>query len=274
MLPSSRRNQRAFTLIEMLVVLAIIAILASLLLPALASAKERGKRVQCLNNVHQLSITWLMYATDNSDNLVLNGSTIQGGSLLDKLWVQGAFYYASDLTNSALLVDPRYALFAPYLQNVAIYHCSSDQMWVTNAGKIYPKLRSYSLNAFTGWTDLDDWDYRLGTEGACKVFTKLSDINGPAPSDLFTFQDVFPASICWPYFGVNLNSADAFFNFPAVPHDKGSVVGFADGHAIRQKWTDPRTLAAQSSDYHAHDEPSPLNADVDWLKRHATSAGH
>jgi prepilin-type N-terminal cleavage/methylation domain-containing protein/prepilin-type processing-associated H-X9-DG protein len=66
-----RRPPGGFSLIELLVVIAVIALLASLLLPTLASAKEKGRRTACAQNLHQLAVSFLLYAGDNQDVLPL-----------------------------------------------------------------------------------------------------------------------------------------------------------------------------------------------------------
>ena len=74
--PARPCEKQGFTLIELLVVIAIIAILAALLLPALASAKEHGKRTACLNNLKQAGLGALIYAGDASDKVVPAGSGV------------------------------------------------------------------------------------------------------------------------------------------------------------------------------------------------------
>ena len=75
------RKSRAFTLVEMLVVIAIIAILGALLLPALTRGKQRAQRIQCIGNEKQLGIALQVFAHDHQGRFPTQVSKDDGGAL-------------------------------------------------------------------------------------------------------------------------------------------------------------------------------------------------
>jgi len=97
-------RQKAFTLIELLVVIAIIAILAALLLPVLGKAKEKAKRIACLNNIKQLGLSTQMYANDYNFKLPNNA----GGNWPWDLRVEVADLLTAQGTKRKILYCPSF----------------------------------------------------------------------------------------------------------------------------------------------------------------------
>src|SRR6267143_2318069 len=99
--PLKAPRRHGFTLIELLVVIAIIAILAGLLLPVLAKTKAKAQGIQCLNNLNQLSLSWIMYADDNADKIPPNNINATDFS---KTWVRGWLDYATPVPDNTNIV--------------------------------------------------------------------------------------------------------------------------------------------------------------------------
>lgn len=87
---------RAFTLIELMVVLGMILLLAALLFPIFASVRDSAKRVTCVSNFHQVQMTSSMYMIDYDDKFLLSTHAPgrSGNSANDRTWVQLALPYA------------------------------------------------------------------------------------------------------------------------------------------------------------------------------------
>jgi prepilin-type N-terminal cleavage/methylation domain-containing protein len=91
---------RAFTLIELLAVLAIIALLAAMLLPTLAQAKAQGKTTDCLSNLRQMGLSMSLYTADNENGFPYTGAFYFDTALVD-VWAMLQPYLT---TNRSLLV--------------------------------------------------------------------------------------------------------------------------------------------------------------------------
>jgi len=78
---SGRFSNQGFTLVGLIIIVAVLAILAAMLLPALASAKRKATRIQCVNNLKQCGLAFRIWEGDNGDKYPMAVSTEKGGTM-------------------------------------------------------------------------------------------------------------------------------------------------------------------------------------------------
>ena len=260
-----------FTLIELLVVIAIIAILAALLLPALGRAKIKAQGIQCMSNIKQLTLAWVMYPDDNNSMLPPNQN---GGGVYGPSWVNGWENFAANNTDNTNLIFLANALLGPYCsKQTKIYHCPADIYTCTEGNQEMLRVRSMSMN---GFIEGDAYKgQKTNPQGSLwyptwRAYTKLSDIVKPVPADLFVFVDEHPDSINDGWMITNVTDPNNWEDLPASYHGNACGFGFADGHATIHKWLDHNTMQPVTK-VQRNGFSAPGSRDLQWIFQHVSA---
>lgn len=198
---SVSRRPRGFTIIELMVVIAVIATLIAVLLPAAGRALEMARTTSCQSNLRQLTGAWVAYAADHRGMLV-NTNTAPG------CWVEGG----NDVGSL------QRGLLYKYLKNTDVYRCPSNP----EKGN----LRAYSGNwALNG--ELNPHAIRI------------SDITNLSNTFLF-IEEYDPRGFNANSFDIP-STGDAWIDMPATWHNWGCNLSFCDGHVEYWRWSDRQT---------------------------------
>jgi prepilin-type N-terminal cleavage/methylation domain-containing protein/prepilin-type processing-associated H-X9-DG protein len=137
---SQSRVARGFTLVELLVVIGIIALLISILLPALSKARENSRRVACLSNLRQIGTAFVMYANEHKGGLP---DTPKTGTGID----QDAWYWQAARINK-IGESPIGQYLGMTATNQRVMICPSDDVHARQRGGSSPYPFSYVINIF------------------------------------------------------------------------------------------------------------------------------
>jgi len=267
-LATAKRSEVGFTLVELLVVIAIIALLMAILMPALTKAREQGKRVVCLNNLKQLTLAWMNYASANNDKLVNGavaaypapadvpcpavigcptGTTCAASLPLSGVWntmhrnelpwigyaviSTGTGFVPADICCQRCAMQTG-ALWK-YTQNEKIYRCPTGEK---NALVTYPLVDS--MNGKYMWCTPSPYNTAV-------MVKYLNQIKGTTQRMVFIDEGTLSPDSYAVY-----NYQQRWFDPPMARHGNGTDVSYSDGHAGRIMFKAPETLeAAKNNTY-------------------------
>jgi len=240
-----------FTLVELLVAIAIVTILAALLMPALGIARARARQISCRSNLRQLAACLPMYAADNGGKLAENYP--EGAS--ENAWVRGNMARRQDMTNQALIAQGK--LF-PYAAHAGLYRCPADPSQLDGV----PRVRSYSMNGWVGSRFMQT----SSQPSRFRTFVRDGELVAAGPANIWQILDEHEATIDDAWFLVTMDDSHPFASRPCTRHGQAYCLNFADGHVELHNLRDPESQKLGQEDGHF----SPKNSDWVRLKQVTT----
>ena len=249
------KAKRAFTIVELLVVLAIIGVLAALLLPTLSRAKAKAQTTVCMNNLRQLTMAFHHYVDHYDDRIMSNFPSTEAGSETEPGWVAGVMSFEVDgyipvlkteATNQVLLgtsgstwtyyapLSRSYGSIGPFAKDSKIYKCPSDASYSIFDGSKEPRVRSYTISPAMNSRIVMNYNGQ-------NRFTRLGDVRNAARMMLFIdeHEDTISTGL---FRDPGYIYTDVWGSLPAARHSGGATLSFVDGHVELKKWKDPQTL--------------------------------
>lgn len=259
-----RSYNTAFTLVELLVVIGIIAILIAILIPALGKAKQQAQITVCMSNMKQLQTAWLSYANEYKGNIVwaetdgeknADGTPNTNNKAKRDGWV-------IDVPG-----DPAFNTRAAVEKGLLWRYAPAAETYRCPASTDLFNYRSYSISTHANgiptifYPDFYTSGYPAGSPPP-PIVTKINKLK----NDRVVFVEEYDER------GYNggsfLQFRGAQFiwgDVPAFFHKKGTVMSFVDGHAEYKQWGDQRTFKAKRLPDPNSNQSN--NQDLLWLKR-------